>query len=220
MVLYLSRHNPLCLLLLVSIVGSFCTPARAQVASAAAVKATFLYRFATYVEWPADAVPAGPITIGVVEGDAVLDQLIRIVPAIQVNGRQVMARRLRPGDSLEGIQILFVGPSTSTHARLMREASRGKPILLVTESPRGLADGGVINFVSSGRTVKFEISLSSAARSGLQIDSQLLSVASHVEGRPQGFNHCKRLGALPQPPQTCRRDMQVVGLHFRQPARS
>jgi hypothetical protein len=51
-------------------------------ASESSVKAAFLYKFANYVEWPANAFasPSAPLVIGVAGADAIAADLERIAP--------------------------------------------------------------------------------------------------------------------------------------------
>ena len=51
----------------------------------------------------------------------------------------------------------------------------------MTDNEHGLDGGGVINFIEVNRNLRFEISLNAADRSGLKINSALLSVAARVE---------------------------------------
>ena len=57
-------------------------------------------------------------------------------------------------------------------ARCARAAVE-RPILIVTDDERGLDGGGVINFIEVNRNLRFEISLNAADRSGLKINSAL-----------------------------------------------
>jgi hypothetical protein len=54
----------------------------------------------------------------------------------------------------------------------------------------------VVNFTQVGRNVRFEISLTAAERSGLRINSGLLSVATRVEGGPRSDAHCQALAQV------------------------
>lgn len=159
-------------------------PLHAAVFSADAVKAAFLYRFASYVEWPVDA-PTGSIVIAVAGADEVAKQLDDLLPRVNVNGRSVEVRRVSKPADLDGVQILYVGPASLARTRALRAAALNRPILIVTDDDRGLDSGGVINFVESDRNVRFEISLLAADRARLKINSALLSVAARVERRPQ-----------------------------------
>jgi hypothetical protein len=79
------------------------------------------------------------------------------------------------------VHILYVGAEMFRGARPLRQRAITQPILLVTDSPEGLHGGGVINFIEVNRNLRFEISLDAAERSGLKIDSALLSVAARVD---------------------------------------
>ncbi len=161
--------------------------------SADAVKAAFLYRFASYVAWPTDA-PSGPFVIAVAGDEGVAQQLDALMPRMSVDGRPVEVRRVTRASDLEGVHILYVGPGPMTRTRSLRAAAASRPMLLVTDDQDGIDGGGVINFIETNRNVRFEISLLAADRARLRIDSALLSVAARVERRPQAAND---RGSLP-----------------------
>src|SRR5438034_9980654 len=73
------------------------------------VKAAFLYKFGSYIEWPDRrfARPDSPLAIGVMGANALADELAQIVAGRSVNGRAVQVRKLRPGDPIAGLHILF-----------------------------------------------------------------------------------------------------------------
>jgi hypothetical protein len=159
------------------------TSSRAETFSVEAVKAAFLYRFASFVEWPADS-PASPFVIAVAGDDDVATQLEALVPRMMVNHQPVQLRRVSRVADLDGVHILYVGPDALARTRALRSAALERPILIVTDDDRGLDAGAIINFVEVNRNLRFEISLISADRARLKIDSALLSVAARVERRP------------------------------------
>jgi hypothetical protein len=165
--------------------------ARAALFSADAVKAAFLYRFASYIEWPDDAPAAGPFIIAVHGAEGVAKQLDELLPKMTVHGRPALVRRVTRASELEGVHILYVGPKEPlARSRSVRETAILLPILLVTDDERGLDAGGVINFIEQTRNVRFEVSLAAADRARLKIASALLSVAARVERRPQAWSNC------------------------------
>lgn len=150
------------------------------------VKAAFLYKFADYVEWP-DSVFAQsdtPITIAVIGADTVAAELARAVEGRKVDDRTVIVKRLKPGDPLSGVHILFVGSGAAAQTGAWLQAARSQAILTVTESEGALAQGSVINFVVVDRRVRFEISRDSANKNKLRLSSRLLAVAQHVTEGP------------------------------------
>ncbi len=157
-------------------------PAPAAQFSIDAVKAAYLFRFASYVEWP--ATDAGrPFVIGVCGAEDVAVHLERLTAGISIRGQPAQVRRVVNAADLEGVHILYVGPRVFRGARPLRERAATRPVLLVTDNREGLASGGVINFVEVNRNLRFEISLDAADRAGLKVDSALLSVAARVNMR-------------------------------------
>ena len=155
----------------------FSGKAAAQLSSEQAVKAAFLYKFAAYVEWPAPSRPDAPFVIATLAADEVANELAAIIPGRAVAGRPVVARKVKEGDSLQEVQILFVGRRAGD-SRAAIEAARRQGVLVVTET--SLEQGGAINFVLVDNRVSFEVSLEAAERSGHRISSRMLAVARRV----------------------------------------
>lgn len=157
-------------------------PGSAAPYSIDAVKAAYLFRFASYVDWPERPADA-PFVFGVHGAKDVAVHLERLTTGMRVRGRSAEVRHVQGPADLEGVQVLYVGPNWFRSSRQLRGASGRKPILLVTDHDDGIAGGAVINFIETDRHVRFEISLQAADRGGLRIDSALLSVAARVEAR-------------------------------------
>lgn len=146
------------------------------------VKAAYLYRFAGYVEWPAGALGAAhlPLTIGVLGADALAAELVQATAGRKVEERPVAVRRLQPGDSLGDVAILFVGKPETPRLKALLAMVQPRPMLVVTESDSGLAQGGMVNFLVLERRVRFEVALDAVERNGFRLSSRLLSVAQKV----------------------------------------
>jgi hypothetical protein len=146
------------------------------------VKAAYLYRFAEYVEWPESTFARrdAPVTIGVLGSETLADELAQAVVGRTVNDRPVAVKRLKPGEPLTGVHVLFIGKAESARLNQLAQGAQPRSILTVTESDGALARGSVINFVVADRRVRFEISLESAEKSKLKLSSRLLAVAQQV----------------------------------------
>ena len=145
------------------------------------VKAAFVYKFAGYVEWPDSAFtsPAAPITIGVLGDDAMVGELTQVVAGRTIDSHPLTVRRLRQGESLTGLHVLFVG--NSERARLAEARPvRSQPLMVISEHDGALDQGSVINFLIVGGRVRFEVGLDNAERRGLKLSSRLLTVAHFV----------------------------------------
>src|SRR4051812_41660874 len=102
--------RPACWLLLSICLVHGAAPAEGNITERQ-VKAAYLYKFAGFVEWPegAFARPDAPLVIGVAGNSELADAAEQIVAGRSVNGHPLVVRRLRRGDSLDGLHILFVG---------------------------------------------------------------------------------------------------------------
>jgi hypothetical protein len=149
------------------------------------IKAAFLYKFLSYVEWPASAIADddAPIVMGVMGADAIADELRSIVASRMLGRHPIEVRTLGAGQALPPtLHVLFVGrDDASLLARLVPLAQR-RAILLVTAFADGLDRGSVINLLVRENHVRFEVSLDAAQRSGLKLSSRMLAVAVAVRG--------------------------------------
>lgn len=146
------------------------------------VKAAFLYRFTSFVEWPPPDSGRDAFTIAVLGADAVADQLARLLPKYRVQGLPARVRRIAQAGELGDAQMLYVGPYYRGDLEPVLNDVRGRPVLVVTDHDGALAVGSTVNFVMVERRVRFEISLDAAHAAGLKVDAGLLAMAVRVLG--------------------------------------
>lgn len=148
----------------------------------AQVKSAFLYKFVGYIEWPPRVLPNpdGALVIGVLGADTIADNLAQLVAAHPIGGRQIEVRKLRRGDSLKGLHVIFIGGSDSSRLTEILAATKGQPILTVTESEQALALGSVINFVVIDDKVRFDVAPPPTDPGNLKVSARLLAVARKV----------------------------------------
>ncbi len=149
------------------------------------VKAAYLYRFAGYTEWPDDvfARPDSPLVIGVWGNDELADDLAKLVAMRTVAGRHCEVRKIKEGDALAGVHLLFVARDRTARAAEALSASPLRGLLVVTDSPGALRQGGAVNFLAMEGQIRFELSLEAAERRGLKLSSRLAAVSSNLAGK-------------------------------------
>jgi hypothetical protein len=147
------------------------------------VKAAYLYKFGAFVQWPdrAFASADAPVVIGVLDADSLADELSMLIGGRSVQGRSLAVRRLRSGDSLAGIHMLFMGHPTDGRTAVWLAAARGRPVLTVTDRAQPAVPGTMINFVHDGGRVRFDVFPKAAELASLGISARLLVVARRVE---------------------------------------
>jgi hypothetical protein len=147
-----------------------------------AVKATYLYKLAPFVSWPAAAwtSPNAPLVICVQGSDPFGPMLDRATAGQAVGPHPVMVRRLARMDAESGCQIAYVagGPAQSQAQAL--QAVEGTPVLTVTDEGRG-GPKGIVHLLLDGGKVRFSIDAARAQECGVGISSKLLALAVAVK---------------------------------------
>ena len=161
------------------------SPARAQTPTVEyAVKATYLYKFAPFVEWPAAALNASePLVICVVGNDAVADLVDEAVKGQAPGGHPIRVVHLPAAARDAHCHILYVALRGAAAASALGSV-RGQPVLTVTDGARDPRATGIVNFVVLDNRVRFEIDQGAAADNHLVISSKLLSLATRVTPKP------------------------------------
>ncbi len=155
------------------------TPAT-QSALEYSVKASYLVRFAAFVEWPARAfaTPQSPVVLCVAGRDPFGATLDRAAAAQTAYGRPLAVRRPATAAAVAGCHLLYVGRGGDA---LVRGLAPRRGLLVVTDAAVA-PERGMIHFVISDARVRFHIDQRAATASGLSISSRLLNLALTVQG--------------------------------------
>jgi hypothetical protein len=173
---------------LLAVIAAGTGMARAQEAVAPTeyeVKAAFLYNFAKFVEWPAEAFPATntPITIGIVGKNPFDGVLERSVRNKAIRGRDLIVQQMSSGadPAFKRCHIIFISAGEKGRFAEILENLKDTHALTVSEADGFLKSGGMVNFVMEGKKVRFEINDAAAAKAGVRISSKLLNLAKKTE---------------------------------------
>jgi hypothetical protein len=173
-------------LVLCSVTGA----ATAQSASEYQVKAAFLFNFAKFVEWPADAFSAAdaPLQVCVLGQDPFGGDFEQMIEDKMVNGHRLEIAHPEGVPQARACQVLFIASSERQKVREILRALTGVSVLTVGDMPGFAQMGGVINFVLDANRVRFEINVKAAERGRLKLSARLLTVAKLIvtEEEPRG----------------------------------
>ncbi|MFL6634792.1 MAG: YfiR family protein [Massilia sp.] len=147
------------------------------------IEAAYLYKFASYVEWPPEAFsgPDSSFTIGLAGSDALADELEASLAERTMNGRKVVVRRLRRGDAATDVQMLVVGTQDARWARELYAAIKDRPVLTIAEPGAESGAGSMISFAVVDDRLRFEVALKPIKPSRLKVSALMLSAAYKVE---------------------------------------
>jgi len=146
------------------------------------VKAAYIFKFASFVEWPEPAFPqpSTAVSIAVIGDDELAAELSSVTAGRAVEERPLTIRKTHSLEGVADAHMVFVGRAEIARLPQLAKFARAKPVLILTDAPNALAQGSMINFVLVEQRVKFEIHLEEAERHGLKLSSRLLAVAQSV----------------------------------------
>jgi hypothetical protein len=156
------------------------TVASAQSASESTLKAAFVYNFAKFAEWPADAPPTDALTICVVGDIAIANALEETVRGRTINGRKV--RVSRPAvDGIRSCHVVYLAGFDASGAQQIVDDLKSAPVLTVGDREQFAQSGGIAGLFVEQNRMRFAINVEAAQRCRLRISSRLLSLAKIVK---------------------------------------
>jgi hypothetical protein len=173
-------RRSLCVVLLLLL--GLAAPAHAQDVTEVGLKGAFLFNFARFTEWPAEALQAGSEVSACMLGDrAVGDAFARQVKGKQVAGRAVAVTFVAPTGSLPTCHLVYLSGIASSRMGEIVAALRDLPVLTVSDSEEFTKRGGIIQFFVESGKMRFRINARAAKRARLQLSSRLLALAEVVD---------------------------------------
>lgn len=160
-------------------------PAEAQNSLEYAIKATYLYKLAPFVEWPPSVFNSAsqPLVLCVAGDDPFGEVLDHALSNQQVGSHPIRLRRVPAADVTAGCHILYAAGSARRSVAQILDAVRGAPVLTVTDGARDPRARGMVHLVVHDNRVRFEVDERAAAESGLVISSKVLRLALSVRPR-------------------------------------
>lgn len=152
------------------------------------MKAAFLYHFAQFVEWPAEAFrdTSSPINYCTIGENLFHGSLDAALQGKAIGTRAVRVLHLKQPQEIPGCRILFVGVTEKKNLPGIFSIARTNSVLTVGESEHFVQEGGMIGFLLEENKIRFEVNLDAAQNAQLKISSRLLNLAKSVIGGQRG----------------------------------
>jgi len=148
------------------------------------IKAAYLYNFAKFVEWPAEALPANANIVLCVIGNNVLDGALQALDGRKAGERELRVEQRNYTDTnLAACHLLFIGNSEQQRFVVTLKALRDAPVLTLSDIGDFAEKGGGIALLFRDNKVVFEVNLESTRNARLHLPGQLLNIATYVYGR-------------------------------------
>lgn len=152
------------------------------------VEAAYLFDFGKFIRLNGPPRPSqGDFDICILGRDPIVGAMEAIADGGSIDGRPVRVLRIDSAAQAKNCNIVFVSAyeGDAIHGEL--EFLDRHDELTVGDAPDFLERGGMIQFVLLRDHVRFEVNLDAVHRTHLALSSELLRVATRVEGKPSGM---------------------------------
>ena len=145
------------------------------------IKATFLYNFTKYIDWP-DKYKEGNFAIGVLGTTPFYNDLSTLLSTKTVGNQKFEIKSYTNVESITGIcHILFIPAENSAMLPDVLKKLKGKSTLIVTEKIGMTKQGSAINFIIENNKQRFELNKTNIEKYNLKVSSILEALAIKVE---------------------------------------
>jgi hypothetical protein len=171
------------LLLAVSVVcllGALPTLSVAQTSGEARVKARLTANLARFAQWPAAAFqsPSDGVVFCVLHKSAAIGVAFQELAGVSLGARAVRVQ-LNPG-AVVGCHVLYV-EADSERATGLPQVAAATPAVLTVGDGADFTQRGMVALVNANDAIRFDVNLGRLRRGQLELSSQALRLARHVE---------------------------------------
>lgn len=149
---------------------------RAYAAEAEAIRASTLFNLLLFVDWPAQRHEEAHFRLCLL-APQMLDEMTAYADR-SVRGRPLHLQTLGPDDDgLSDCHAAYAGQAEPATMRKLLATARTQALLIITEDPRGIARGAMINLLPGEGHYHLELNPASMQQSHLRPHAQLLAIA-------------------------------------------
>jgi len=144
-----------------------------------AVKAAFLYNFAKFTRWPAEAFANAwePLRVCVL-GEDPFGTALETIAGKRIGTRRLAVRRVASADLIAGCHIVFLGGGAGLAPGAVPAGLGGRPVLTVSDRDGPAAGAAsMIRLHTVAEKIRFHVDAATAQGAGLSFSSQLLSLS-------------------------------------------
>ena len=173
----LSAVAVLCLLIVPGVAGQQSKPSEYQ------VKASYLYNFSRFVEWPQQQGPiqSDHFLICILGDNPFGSTLNDMVANENIEGKSVATKQVSTSEDAAKCRVVFISFSEEGRLKKILADLHNSSVLTVSDLPRFIEKGGMIQFVVEDNHVRFQVNAATAKRAGLSMSSELLKLAVGVQ---------------------------------------
>lgn len=144
------------------------------------IKAVFLYNFANFITWPADAFEqrSSPFNFCIIGRSKINDSLAIAIKDEVIKGRTLQLVELKSSTDISNCQILFINAIELRNQTEIISNYSGKATLIVGDTRDFISKGGMISLVQKKRRIHPMINLEAVSNVHMKVSSKLLRLAT------------------------------------------
>jgi hypothetical protein len=164
------------------VISNLCALAQSTRVPEYQVKATFLFQFAQFVDWPEETLPTPqtPISICTLGQDRFGDSLNDTVRGEKVAEHPLVVRRHTRVEDITNCHLIFVSGSEAGQLDKILSVLKDKNVLTVSDMEKFADRGGMIQFVTEQNRIRLRINLGATKAADLVVSSKILRLATLV----------------------------------------
>lgn len=143
------------------------------------IKAAYIYNIMKFVRWP--SAPREAALQVCVFGDNVFGEVLGELESRQVQGYTIQVRPMSVSTAAESAcQVVYVALKDKAERLHLIESVSGKGVVTISDADGFVEAGGIIGFVRTKGSIRFELNMTKARAEGLVLSSQLAATALKV----------------------------------------
>ncbi len=155
----------------------------AETAKEYSIKASFVFKFLEFVDWPENSTAnSNDLVIAVIGKTPIAAELQKISSNYKTDNRKIKIKMVNHVKELDDANLVFISSSKMSELKAIMDWADSSGALTIGDEPGFAQLGIMINFTIEQESIRFEINKGSAESAGIKISSLLLNVAKIVSG--------------------------------------
>ena len=144
------------------------------------VKAAYVYKILKFVSWPEDHNDSELQVVVCLLGNGNLVNILDPEHGLPHHESNIEIKTIDADHLQTGCAVAVIGTSESWHLKKILDSVNRMNVLTISDIPEFPRRGGIIGFRIESGKVRLEINNGQAKKSGIQLSSKLLEVASVI----------------------------------------
>lgn len=142
------------------------------------LKAAFIFNFIKYITWPDEAEQSSGELKLCILGEKTPNEDLRLISNRKIRSFTLSLEAIDSAENIEICDLIYV--TAPSFDRTVIEFARRKAILTIGYGDEFVEKGGIISLFEENNRIRFDINLTQARESHLQISSKLLQLGRKV----------------------------------------